>query len=75
MLQSFYNQKLENERADGKGGLSTRMVRYLHVIIRQALQQAVKEGLLTRNVADVTNPPTIKQTNKTFNRRRIVKIL
>ncbi|HAA80517.1 MAG TPA: site-specific integrase [Thermoanaerobacter sp.] len=60
MLQSFYNQKLENGRTDGKGGLSTRMVRYLHVIIRQALQQAVKEGLLTRNVADATNPPTIK---------------
>lgn len=60
MLQAFYNEKLENGRADGKGGLSTRGVRYLHAIIRQALQQAVKEGLLARNVADATSPPTIK---------------
>lgn len=60
MLQAFYNEKLEKGRADGRGGLSTRMVRYLHAIIRQALQQAVKEGLLARNVADATSPPTIK---------------
>jgi len=60
MLQTFYNEKLEKGRADGKGGLSTRVVRYLHVIIRQALQQAVKEGLLPRNVADATSPPTVK---------------
>lgn len=60
MLQSFYNEKLAAGRADGKGGLSTRMVRYLHAVIRQALQQAVKEGLLARNVADATSPPTVK---------------
>lgn len=60
MLQSFYNQKLEKGRAHGEGGLSTRSVRYLHAIIREALQQAVKEGLLARNVADATSPPTVK---------------
>ncbi|MCL5981376.1 MAG: site-specific integrase [Firmicutes bacterium] len=60
MLQNFYNEQLENGRADGTGGLSTRMVRYMHAIIRQALQQAVKEGILIRNVADATSPPVIK---------------
>jgi integrase len=60
MLQTFYNEKLEKGRVDGKGGLSTRGVRYLHAVIRQALQQAVKEGLLTRNIADATSPPTVK---------------
>jgi integrase len=59
-LQAFYNDKLTSGRADGKGCLSARMVRYFHAIIRQALQQAVKEGLLHRNVADATSPPTIK---------------
>jgi integrase len=59
-LQAFYNDKLTSGRVDGQDGLSTRMVRYLHVIIRQALQQAVKEGLLSRNVADAASPPTIK---------------
>jgi integrase len=59
-LQNFYNEKLANGRRDGKGGLSTRQVRYFHAVIRQALQQAVKEGLLIRNVADATSPPVIK---------------
>lgn len=59
-LQMFYNEKLANGRLDGTGGLSTRMVRYFHAVIRQALQQAVKEGLLIRNVADATSPPVIK---------------
>lgn len=60
MIQAFYNEKLENGRADGKGGLSTRMVRYFYTSIHQALKQAVKEGLLPRNVAEATSPPTIK---------------
>lgn len=60
MLQAFYNEKLENGRADGKGGLSTRMVRYCHTIIHQALKQAVKEGLLPRNPAEATSPPAVK---------------
>lgn len=59
-LQEFYNKKLQDGRKDGNGGLSTRMVRYFHAIIRQSLQQSVKEGLLLRNVADATNPPTVK---------------
>jgi len=53
MLQNFYNERLES-------GLSTRTVRYTHAVSRQALQQAVKEGLLSRNVADATTPPTVK---------------
>ncbi len=61
MLQGFYNEKLESGRLDGKeGGLSTRMVRYFHAIIRQALQQAVREGILPRNIADATSPPVIR---------------
>jgi len=59
MLQNFYNEKLESGRKDGKGGLSTRTVRYFHTIIREALEQAVKEGILSRNVADSTSPPVI----------------
>jgi integrase len=58
-LQSYYNEKLASGRKDGGGGLSTRMVRYLHSLIRQALQQAVKEGLVHKNVADATEPPQI----------------
>ena len=60
MLQTFYNEKLENGRADGKGALSTRMIRYFHAIIKQALDQAVKEGILPRNVSDATSPPSMQ---------------
>ena len=60
MLQNFYNEKLKLGRADGKGGLSTRVVRYFHAVVREALQQAVKNGLVIRNVADATSPPTIQ---------------
>ncbi|HHW42537.1 MAG TPA: site-specific integrase [Desulfotomaculum sp.] len=57
-LQAFYNAKLEGGRADGKeGGLSTRAVRYLHFLLSAALKQAVKEGLVSRNVAEATTPP------------------
>lgn len=59
-LQAFYNQKLKNGRHDGKAGLSTRMVRYIHGIIKQALDKALKLGWVTRNIADDTDPPKLK---------------
>lgn len=59
-LQELFNNKLESGRKDGKGGLSSRMVRYLYTIINMALKQAVKEGLIVRNVAEATSPPTVK---------------
>jgi integrase len=64
MLQKFYNDMLSSGRKkptkDGEKGLSTRYVRYMHTVIREALQQAVKENLLARNPADATEPPTVK---------------
>lgn len=57
-LQRFYSDKLVGGRSDGKpGGLSPRTVRYLHSVIREALSQAVKWQLTTRNIADATEPP------------------
>lgn len=57
-LQRFLNGKQTGGRADGKpGGLSTRTVRMLHFVLYAALKQAVKEGLIGKNVAeDVTLP-------------------
>jgi integrase len=56
-LQALYSEKLSAGRADGKGGLSMRTVRYLHMIVRQALDQAVKWRLILHNPADATEPP------------------
>ncbi|HEY8308955.1 MAG TPA: tyrosine-type recombinase/integrase, partial [Gemmatimonadaceae bacterium] len=57
-LQDFYQAKLIGGRMDGKaGGLSARSVKYLHSIIREALQHAFEQNLVARNVADAVKPP------------------
>jgi integrase len=57
-LQDLYSAKLHGGRKDGKpGGLSPRSVKYLHSIIREALQHAFEQGLVYRNVADAVRPP------------------
>jgi integrase len=61
-VQAFYQVKLTEPRAATKGKktgtpLSPRTVRYLHTVLREALQQAVKWGIVYRNVCDATEPP------------------
>lgn len=56
-LNALYADLLAGGRCDGKGGLSPRTVRYVHVTLHRALGEAVKWGLLTRNVADASTPP------------------
>lgn len=50
-LQILYSIKLES-------GLSRRTVQYIHAVIHKALDQALKWGLVARNVADSVTPPT-----------------
>ncbi len=62
-LQKLYNEKLKGGRADGKpGGLSPRSVRYIHIVIHGALEQAKKEGKIIINPADAVKLP--KQDKK-----------
>ncbi|MGH2366398.1 MAG: tyrosine-type recombinase/integrase, partial [Chloroflexota bacterium] len=49
-VQRFMAEKL-------KAGTSPRSVRYCRVILRAALGQAMKQGLIARNVAALTDPP------------------
>lgn len=51
-LRVLYREKLD-------AGLSTRTVQYLHVTLRRALGQAVTDGLVPRNVAEVVNAPRV----------------
>lgn len=61
-IQKYYSNKLNEGRADGKeGGLSLRTVRYHHTVLREALQHAVKWGLIHDNPADFTTPPRPKK--------------
>jgi len=50
-------QRLYAERLDA--GLSPTTVHHLHATVHKALEQAVRWGLLGRNVADLVDPPRI----------------
>ncbi len=53
-LQAFYSRKVAE-------GLSPTTVKHLHVIVHSALDDAVRLGLIARNVADMVRPPRIAQ--------------
>ena len=54
-VQAWMNRKLSS-------GLSPRTVQYLHAILRRSLGQALRWGLVTRNVATLVDPPRIRRT-------------
>ena len=49
-LQHLYRSKLES-------GLSPRSVQYIHVVMHRALKQALRWGLVPRNVCEAVDPP------------------
>jgi integrase len=61
MLNAFYANRLTSAGRDATG-LSPRTVRYLHSIIHRALADALRWGLVVRNVADAADPPSQKAT-------------
>jgi len=60
-LQQYHSEKLLGGRCDGKGGLSPRTVRHHHMALHDALEHAVKMGLLNRNIADAVSPPSCQR--------------
>jgi integrase len=56
-LNRLYASLLEEGRVDGAGGLSATSVRRIHSMLRKALNDAVRWGLLTRNVSELADPP------------------
>lgn len=66
-IQKHYNYLLESGRVkdNGKGkGLANATVRGIHMVLREALDSAVREGLIPRNPADGTSPPKIYRKEK-----------
>ena len=59
-LENLYSEKLSSGRLNGKGGLSGRSVRYMHVTLHKALQNALKLGMIARNPADAVEPPRVQ---------------
>lgn len=60
-LNGFYASLLETGRKDG-AGLSPRTTRYIHTILRKSLKDAVRWSRVTRNVADLADPPSPRAT-------------
>ena len=66
-IQKHYNRLLESGRIQdsGKGkGLSNATVRGIHMVLREALDSAAREGLIPKNPADGTSPPKIYRSEK-----------
>ena len=60
-LDTFYAQLLIDGKRNGVGGgLSPKSVRIIHGIIRKALADANRKGTVTRNVADLADPPKVR---------------
>ncbi|MHB1414615.1 MAG: site-specific integrase, partial [Chloroflexota bacterium] len=53
-VQTLINRKLAS-------GLSARTVQYCHAVLRTALDQALKWGLVARNVATLVDQPRVKR--------------
>jgi len=59
-LNGLYADLLKKGRRDGRGGLSFKTVRYIHMIVRRALETAVRWNLLVRNPASLADPPRFR---------------
>jgi integrase len=58
-LNRLYANLAEHGRRDGRGGLKPKSVRHVHVLLHKALSDAVRWGLVARNVADAADPPRV----------------
>lgn len=58
-VQAWLNRKMST-------GLAPRTVSYMRSILRQALEQACRWGLVARNVAKLVDPPTVPQQEMKF---------
>lgn len=61
-IEGVYEHLMLEGRADGTGGLSTKSVLEVHVLLRQILDDAVGRGLLTTNPARQARDPSTTPT-------------
>jgi integrase len=64
-ISTAYSTALTNGRRDGGGGLAPRTVHHCHRVLKQALAQAVRWQLLSRNPADAADPPKVERATMT----------
>jgi integrase len=61
-LDRLYADLLRDGRHERPGGLSPKTVRYIHNTLQKALKDAVRKGLISRNVASSADPPKHRQS-------------
>ncbi len=68
-VQQLYTKKLEN-------GISARTTQLIHAVIHRALNHALKQGLVVRNVSDaVTRPKVPRKEMKTFDDYQVRQLI
>src|SRR5215212_8161417 len=60
-VQAFLNDKLNAVTPDGRRRHAPRTVQYIRSVLRRALGQALKWGMVSRNVATLIDPPRVVQ--------------
>jgi len=76
-IQDLLNKKLDGESGKDNKGLSVNSVKHIYATIHTALNQAVKEQLINRNVADSVKPPKKQEEKKlqTWTKEEVKKFL
>jgi integrase len=60
-ISDAYAKALSSGKRQGKGGLAPSTVRYLHVILKASMRQAVRWQILARNPVDAVDPPKVER--------------
>jgi integrase len=60
-ISDAYAQARASGRRDGRGGLAPSTVRYMHVILKAAMGQAVRWQILAHNPVDAVDAPKIER--------------
>ncbi len=66
VLQAYLNEKHENGRLDGKGGLSPASVRHHKNVIYQTMQEAMRNGLIASNPCQFVVLPKVEQYHGSY---------
>jgi integrase len=76
-IQNLLNKKIERRSPDNDKGLSVNSVKHIYATIHTALNQAVKEQLIVRNVAASVSPPKKQEEKKlqTWTKEEVNKFL
>ena len=69
-ISEAYAKALSSGHRKGKGGLAPSTVRYLHVILKASMRQAVRWQILARNPVDAVDPPKIERARHAYLRSR-----